>query len=57
MNDHIKKEIWKRERLKISKMPSTRIILMFEKLVKEGAGPDSIPLLWYRDEILSRCVK
>lgn len=57
MGDRTKKEIWKRERLKISEMPSIRVIMTFEQLVREGAGPDSIPLLWYRDEILSRCVK
>ena len=56
MNDRIKKEIWKRERTKILKMPSTRIIMTFEQLIREGAGVSSIPLLWYRDEILNRCV-
>ena len=49
-------EEWRMERLKISKMPSTRIIMTFEQLIREGAGKDSVPLLWYRDEILNRCV-
>ena len=57
MDELIKREMWKKERLKISKMPSTRIIMTFEQLIREGAGKDSIPLMWYRDEILNRCVK
>ena len=56
MNESEKIE-WKRERLKISKMSSTRVIMTFEQFVRKGAGPASVPLLWYRDEILSRCVK
>jgi hypothetical protein len=46
----------KRERLRITKMSSTRLIMTFEQLIREGAGKASIPLLWYRDEILDRCV-
>lgn len=52
-----RKEEWVVEREKIAKMSSIRIISTFEQLIRNGAGPDSIPLLWYRDEILNRCVK
>ena len=46
----------KRERLRIAKMPSIQLISTFEQLVRDGAGVANIPLIWYRDEILDRCV-
>ena len=46
----------KKERLRIAKMPSIQLISTFEQLLNKGAGKDSIPLIWYRDEILDRCV-
>ena len=51
------KEEWVVEREKIAKMSSIRIISTFEQLIRNGAGRHSIPLLWYRNEILDRCVK
>ena len=37
-------------------MPSIQLISTFEQLVRNGAGVANIPLMWYRDEILDRCV-
>lgn len=44
------------ERLKIRKMSSSQLITTFEQLIRKGAGVDSVPFIWYKDEILSRCV-
>ena len=47
----------KNERLEISKMSSIQLISTFEQLVRNGAGVANVPLIWYRDEILDRCVE
>ena len=59
MKEELRKlrEGWVVERENIAKMSSIRIISTFEQLIRNGAGGYSIPLLWYRDEILNRCVK